>query len=208
MNFSYMILNKRSMCNLWIHWTPWDLFPFLITPHLATLHQHLKGLCYHRLQRLYNLKIIYIKQDDILTRQGTIGRARLQITVLVTNIWVEFNYLKSIHVAPICISKLVKYQHLHSLFRGSLAQPVRHTGSSSPTLQLASKREKHTFFAHFSDLSCPLWTEIKRNATTNSQGSWMLREANLSSAVVAVPHAAPAQTQQPIVSMYHTIIHW
>lgn len=134
------------MHTLWINWAPWELFPFFITSHLAPLHQHLQGLCYHRLQGLHNLKIIYIKQDDIFTRQGTIGRARLQMTVLVTKIRVEFNYLRTVHVAPICISKSLKYQHLHSLFRVSLAQPVRHTGSSSPTLQLGSKRERHTYF--------------------------------------------------------------
>lgn len=45
-----------------------------------------QGLRYHRLQGLHNLKITHKKQDNIFIRQGTTGRAGLQITVLVTKI--------------------------------------------------------------------------------------------------------------------------
>lgn len=173
-----MSLNKRSICNLWRQWTPWELFPFLITSHLATVHQHLQGLCYHRLQGLHNLKITHKKQDNIFIRQGTTGRARLQMTVLVTKIWVEFNYLKTVHVAAICISKLLKYQHLHSPFQ-RLHRPTSEAYILFTHIAAQIQEgEAHLFFAYFSDLSCPLWTEIMRNAATNSQRSWMLREAS------------------------------
>lgn len=80
-----------------------------------------QGLRYHRLQGLHNLKITHKKQDNIFIRQGTTGRAGLQMTVLVTKIWVQFNYLRIVHVAAICISKLLKYQHLQSPFQRLLS---------------------------------------------------------------------------------------
>lgn len=171
-----MILNKRSICNLWRHWTSWELFSILITSHLTTVHRHLQGLCYHRFQGHHNLKIIYIKQADIFTRNNMKGQTPDdcfddQMTP-VTKICVEFNYLRTIHVAPIYLSKLLKYQHLHSPFQ-RLLNPISETHSIifTHTAAWIQEAEAHLFFVYISDLSCALWTEIKRNAATNSQES-------------------------------------
>lgn len=121
---------------------------------------------------------IYVKQDDFFIRQGTIERAGPQMTFLVTKIWVEFNYLRNVHVAPLCISKLLKYQHLHSPFQRLLSPTSEaHSFFFSHIAAWFQEGEAHLFFVYFSSLSFPLWTEIKINAATNSQGSWMLREA-------------------------------
>lgn len=96
---------------------------------------------------------IYIKQDDIFTRQGTIGRAGLQMKFLVTKIWVEFNYLRTVHVAPICISKLLKYQHLHCPFQRLLSPTSEaHGFFFTHIAALFQEGEAHSFFAYFSDL--------------------------------------------------------
>lgn len=181
-----MSLNKRSICNLWRQWTPWELFPFLITSHLATVHQHLQGLYYHRLQGLHNLKITHKKQDNIFIRKGTTGRARLQMTVLVTKIWVEFNYLRTVHVAAICISKLLKYQHLHSPFQ-RLHRPTSeaHIFFTHIAAQIQAG-EAHLFFAYFLIWAVPSGQKSREMQlqTHRDPGCW---GRHLSSADMALP---------------------
>lgn len=119
-HFSYMSLNKRSICNNWRHWTlSWS--PFLVISHLITMHLYLQGLRCHRDQGLHNPKITHMKQEEHFTRKGPRWRSKFQLPILVTKTWVEFSYSRAVQVALICTSKFLMDKHLHVYFQKFLS---------------------------------------------------------------------------------------
>lgn len=165
-----------------------------------------QGLCYHRLQGLHNLKITHKKQDNIFIRQGTTGRAGLQMTVLVTKIWVQFNYLRIVHVAAICISKLLKYQHLQSPFQ-RLLSPTSEAHIFHFTHIAAQIQGRGTliFCLFLRSELCPL---DKNQEKCSSKLIGILdTEGGISALLTWQYLGRRVQTQQPVVSAYHAIIH-
>lgn len=143
-HFLYMSLNKRSICNNWRHWTlSWS--PFLIISHLTKMHLYLQGLCYHRAQGLHNPKITHMKQEELFTGKGPIGKSKFQLSVLVTKIWVEFSYLRTVQAALIRTSKFLMDQHLLFYFQKFLIS-TSEAHSFFFTALLAQTQEGPFFF--------------------------------------------------------------
>lgn len=132
------------------------------------------------------------------------------MTVLVTKIWVEFNYLRTVHVAPICISKLLQYQHLHSPFQRLLSPTSEaHSFFFTHTAAWIQEGEAHLFFCLF------VWSELapldRNQEKCSFKLTWILDAEGGNSQLcwrsTTLAQGSPAQTQQSVVSVYHAIIH-